>query len=578
MKAFRALGAPLCAGLICALGAGRAGAQSPLVLLGNATSPGGAHVDVGAFSIIGRDSGTGAPCIVSSSPTCSFGGSVTATIAPFTVVGTSTPITTGASSANTPITATSTLIVLTAGANDLYYKLGTSNAVTAASTDNYLGAGRSISIAVGSNTYIAAISPAGASTLYVVGGTGGSPSLSGGGGVVSGGGASYTAAAAPYSVSAGANKPAGISTTNSAQWLVPVKPGTTTEIDLSLPSGILGADGATIMSSSNPLNVLLNAGTAVIGHVITDSGSIANTTLQTQTDTVMVGGVNVKEINGVAPSMGNGVSGTGVQRVTLSSDSTGQVALASGATVAATQATASNLNAQVVGNVADGAADSGNPDKVGGVYNSSATTYTSGNRANLPISQHGNVRSLDTVYGCSGCGDGLASVTGLFAVEDTYGSSATASPAVTPWLYNGTTLNREKDIVGAINSTGAGTESTAPTPTAAATQGIAPVVSTALESCHVLKASPGNLYTLAVTIQATSGVLQVFNATSAPSDGAVTPIWWIPVVSNGTFGGGSWAWDFPLRGSTGLVACFSSATTPFTKTASATAAITAGVE
>lgn len=36
--------------------------------------------------------------------------------------------------------------------------------------------------------------------------------------------------------------------------------------------------------------------------------------------------VNVAQINGVAATMGNGVSGTGVQRVTLASDSTGQVA------------------------------------------------------------------------------------------------------------------------------------------------------------------------------------------------------------------------------------------------------------
>lgn len=41
--------------------------------------------------------------------------------------------------------------------------------------------------------------------------------------------------------------------------------------------------------------------------------------------------VNVGKINGVAPTMGNGASGTGVQRVTLASDSTGQVALAAGA-------------------------------------------------------------------------------------------------------------------------------------------------------------------------------------------------------------------------------------------------------
>lgn len=40
--------------------------------------------------------------------------------------------------------------------------------------------------------------------------------------------------------------------------------------------------------------------------------------------------VNVAQINGVTTTMGNGVSGTGVQRVTLASDSTGQVTLATG--------------------------------------------------------------------------------------------------------------------------------------------------------------------------------------------------------------------------------------------------------
>lgn len=48
----------------------------------------------------------------------------------------------------------------------------------------------------------------------------------------------------------------------------------------------------------------------------------AQATLQTQTDTVMVGGVNIKEINAVTPLMGNGVTGTGSQRVTIASDNT----------------------------------------------------------------------------------------------------------------------------------------------------------------------------------------------------------------------------------------------------------------
>lgn len=54
---------------------------------------------------------------------------------------------------------------------------------------------------------------------------------------------------------------------------------------------------------------------------------------------------NTAQINGVAPSMGNGASGTGVQRVTICSDSTGQII--------------------VLGNVAHDGVDSGAPAKIG---------------------------------------------------------------------------------------------------------------------------------------------------------------------------------------------------------------------
>jgi hypothetical protein len=55
-------------------------------------------------------------------------------------------------------------------------------------------------------------------------------------------------------------------------------------------------------------------------------------TLQTQTDTVMVGGVNIKEINAVTPLMGNGATGTGSQRVTVASDNTAVANWGQGAT------------------------------------------------------------------------------------------------------------------------------------------------------------------------------------------------------------------------------------------------------
>lgn len=101
------------------------------------------------------------------------------------------------------------------------------------------------------------------------------------------------------------------------------------------------------------INVALPAGTNVIGHVITDTGSTtavtgtvtisgtvtanAGTNLNTSLLALESGGnlatlagavtssvlqENVKQINGVVPLMGNGVTGTGSQRVTIASDNT----------------------------------------------------------------------------------------------------------------------------------------------------------------------------------------------------------------------------------------------------------------
>lgn len=66
--------------------------------------------------------------------------------------------------------------------------------------------------------------------------------------------------------------------------------------------------------------------------------------------------VNVAQINGVATTMGNGASGTGVQRVTLANDSTG---------VLATVSTVTTVSTITGGGVAHDGADSGNPIKVG---------------------------------------------------------------------------------------------------------------------------------------------------------------------------------------------------------------------
>lgn len=86
------------------------------------------------------------------------------------------------------------------------------------------------------------------------------------------------------------------------------------------------------------------------GNLATLAGGVTSSKYQT----------NVAQINGVAPTMGNGVSGTGVQRVTIASDSTGQVTLAAGSnTIGALTANQSVNIAQVAGGTASNAGQTG---------------------------------------------------------------------------------------------------------------------------------------------------------------------------------------------------------------------------
>ena len=106
---------------------------------------------------------------------------------------------------------------------------------------------------------------------------------------------------------------------------------------------------------------------------------------------------------------------------------------------------------------------------------------------------------------------------------------------------------------------------------------LAPVVSASAESNHVLKSSAGNLVSLTTTIGVTTGWLMLFDATSAPSDGSVTPKYCRYIKSDGSGGASSLAWQVPLSFATGITAVFSS-TGCFTKTASATATFSGQVQ
>jgi hypothetical protein len=134
------------------------------------------------------------------------------------------------------------------------------------------------------------------------------------------------------------------------------------------------------------------------------------------------------------------------------------------------------------------------------------------------------------------------------------------------------TLQAGSAIVGKVGidqTTDVTTNGVEVAPTAGSAAGITPIVSAAAESSHVLKASAGNLYSVYVTTGATAGYLMVFNATSAPADGAVTPIECAAVPASSTTSVSYLPGPMGVF-STGITAVFST-TGCFTKTASATA-------
>lgn len=116
-----------------------------------------------------------------------------------------------------------------------------------------------------------------------------------------------------------------------------------------------------------------------------------------------------------------------------------------------------------------------------------------------------------------------------------------------------------------------------PSPSSGSGTGITPTVSGSLEASHVLKASGGNLYSVYASnlTGGTSGFLLVLNATSAPGDGAVTPLVCVP------FSGGVAQAAYinipPAVFSTGITAVVSSAATCFTKTTGVLTAFISGL-
>lgn len=88
--------------------------------------------------------------------------------------------------------------------------------------------------------------------------------------------------------------------------------------------------------------------------------------------------------------------------------------------------------------------------------------------------------------------------------------------------------------------------------------------SAAAENSHIFKTSAGFLYGISVALASTSGYLMLFDATTVPADGAVTPIVCYPIASaiNQPI-----SIPYPIPFQNGIVAAFST-TGCFSKTGS----------
>lgn len=107
-------------------------------------------------------------------------------------------------------------------------------------------------------------------------------------------------------------------------------------------------------------------------------------------------------------------------------------------------------------------------------------------------------------------------------------------------------------------------------PTPSSSAGINPVASAALEASHVFKTGPGTLYDLEIATSSVAGYLLLFDATSDPADGAVTPLKCFGLIPTTSTTATLWPAGGIVNFKTGLVAVFSTSGC-FTKAESATA-------
>lgn len=166
----------------------------------------------------------------------------------------------------------------------------------------------------------------------------------------------------------------------------------------------IALSGQPLFTAGTPGIVTANAGTNLNtsllalesgGNLATLAGAITAARIQ----------ANVSQINGVTPLMGNGVTGTGSQRVTIASDNTAfsvnATLQASAATVIGTVRNLGNAGA-ITDFAGQNAASPANAWLMGGQFQTTPTTITPGNASPFQMDNAGNLLVNVKVGGAGG--------------------------------------------------------------------------------------------------------------------------------------------------------------------------------
>lgn len=158
----------------------------------------------------------------------------------------------------------------------------------------------------------------------------------------------------------------------------------------------------------------------------------------------------------------------------------------------------------VVGNVASGAADSGNPVKVAGVYRVTSPTLTDGQRGDLQLGTRGSLNvTLFPANNTTPVGAQVNNIDGIATSATTLATTAFST------IFNGSTWDRLKK--------------------ATTTSRI--VSSAATTNATSAKASAGDVHVIyASNTTAALKYLKLYNKASAPTVGTDTPVLTIPLA------------------------------------------------